>query len=75
MAWKVVERGHPLITLFLVSRKCSYCRPSEMLSLRQKDRLPSTSGLFRYWSVLLAPVEPDVGCPLHAARVGLSAIV
>ena len=29
-----------------------------MLSLKQKEQRPPTSGVFRCWSVLLAPVDP-----------------
>ncbi|CAK0899857.1 unnamed protein product [Prorocentrum cordatum] len=75
LAWRLAQRGHLRLGIFLMIGVSIYGRPSTLLAARRCDLVPPSPGVSRHWALLTHPLERkrpskrghfDEGCPLDS---------
>ncbi|CAK0880972.1 unnamed protein product, partial [Prorocentrum cordatum] len=75
LAWRLAQRGHLRLGIFLMIGVSIYGRPSTLLAARRSDLVPPSPGVSRHWALLTHPLERkrpskrghfDEGCPLDS---------
>ncbi len=57
---RLVARGHFHMGVFVALMWATWCRPSELMTLRRKDLIPVMPGVSRFWCVNVAPSGLDL---------------